>query len=627
MKSAPVSKLALAVIASAFSLFPGMGCGGNELHPKLFSSEWSDDGGASIAAVRNKLRDAPFTRGADVILAIPTSAKNKIIGMPMAGGAKWTVTHALDARPQIVGSIVVGSGGGEVFALDATTGKQLWSRATGGLPVRGAGDDGNLTAVTLGKVDSAGSVLLVIARDGSVKRQVETDKVLGVPAMLGAHVFVPWSNQYVSAYDAVTGEEVGRVTLREKVSRAWTESSALYFGEVGIFRFDDHIKDASKNGASHIGIPQRELPGTPRLLVPGTERIPVVANALDQARLYARPAGGPVGAYGVDTNRFFATYYSLIMSFDSQSGKLAWVHTNKADVIGGEAVPGGLVTCDEDGKVTSFDAKSGGILTETTFGEPIQSCVVFLDSYKPTGSAPAQGTLSEQISTAVTNREATLATAQRLLLRELATLPDESATKTLVDLARDPRTPPVVEKDARTALAQRRTGAQYMLTALTKHYDFLGDVLVSPPVGPMAEALAAMKEPKASSSLAPYLTDPNITDDDVKRVAAAMLVSATTSDLPQLRTFFMMYRSASESEDMAIATATVGQTILKLDPKDGRALLTDAAKDPFTTVSVKNKLEAILAAEQSTAPASSSSSASSAAPPSSAVSPVTKPKK
>ena len=616
MRSPLFSALALASVASALSV---AGCAGNGLHPKLFSSEWSDDGGASIAAVRNKLRDVPFTRGADVVLAIPTSAKNKIIGIPMAGGAKWTVTHALDARPQIVGSIVVGSGGGEVFALDATTGKQLWSRATGGLPVRGAGDDGNLTAVTLGKVDSAGSVLLVIARDGSVKRQVETDKVLGVPAMLGAHVFVPWSNQYVSAYDAVTGEEVGRVTLREKVSRAWTESSALYFGEVGIFRFDDHIKDASKNGASHIGIPQRELPGTPRLLVPGTERIPVVANALDQARLYARPAGGGVGAYGVDTNRFFATYYSLIMSFDAQSGKLAWVHTNKADVIGGEAVPGGLVTCDEDGKVTSFDAKTGGVLTEASFGEPIQSCVVFLDSYKPTGNAPAQGTLSEQISIAVTNREATLATAQRLLLRELATLPDESATKTLVDLARDPRTPPVVDKDARTALAQRRSGAQYMLTALAKHYDFLGDVLVSPPVGPMAEALAAMKEPKASASLAPYLTDPNITDDDVKRVASAMLVSATPAELPQLRTFFMMYRAASESEDIASATATVAQTILKLDPKDGRALLTDAAKDPLTTVAVKNKLEAILAAEATPAApgsAASSTAASSAAPPS-----------
>ena len=603
MKLRLLSGLALVCALSAAS-----GCGGNELHPKLFSSEWSDDGGASIAAVRNKLRDAPFARGADVVIAVPAS-KDKIIGLPMAGGAKWIKAHALDSRPQVVGSIVVGSGGGEVFALDATTGRQLWSRATGGLPVRGAGDDGNLTAVTLGKIDSAGSVLLVIARDGSVKRQVETDKVLGVPAMLGAHVFVPWSNQYVSAYDAVTGEEVGRVTLREKVSRAWTESSALYFGEVGIFRFDDHIKDASKNGASHITIPQRELPGTPRLLVPGTERVPVAANALDQARLYARPAGGAVGAYGVDTNRFFATYYSLVMSFDSQSGKLAWVHTNKADVIGGEAVPGGLVTCDEDGRVTTFDAKSGGVIAEVSLGEPVLSCVVFLDSWKPQGTAPPVGTLSEQISTAVTNREATLATAQRLLLRELATLPDESATKTLVDLARDPRTPPVVEKDARTALAQRRTGAQYMLSALTKRYDYLGDVLVSPPVGPMAEALAAMKEPKAGGTLAPYLTDPNITEDDVKRVAAAMLTSASSGELSQLRTFFMLYRASAETEDMAAAVASVAQTLLKLDPKDGRALLTDAAKDPLTTALVKGKLEAILAAEPTPAAPGSSGTA------------------
>ena len=130
---------------------------------------------------------------------------------------------------------MIGSGAGELFALDATTGKQVWARSTGGLPVRGAGDDGNLTAVTLGNAESPGSVLLVIARDGSVKRQVETDKVLGVPAMLGGYVFVPWSNQYVSAFDSVSGEEVARITLREKVSRAWTQSAALYFGELGIF--------------------------------------------------------------------------------------------------------------------------------------------------------------------------------------------------------------------------------------------------------------------------------------------------------------------------------------------------------------------------------------------------------
>jgi outer membrane protein assembly factor BamB len=591
-------------VVRASSLLAFVACaacgGGDQLHPKLFSSDWTDDGGTSIAALRTKLHDTPFTRGADVVVAVPESG-DRIVGLPMAGGQKWTVRHALDARPQIAGSLVVGSGGGEVFAVDATTGKQVWTRSTGGLPLRGAGDDGNLTALTLGKPESAGSVLLVIARDGSVKRQVETDKVLGAPAMLGAHAFVPWSNQYVSAFDAVTGEEVARVTLREKVSRAWTESGALYFGEVGIFRFDDHIKDASKNGASHITIPQRELPGTPRLLVPGTERVPVAANALDQARLYARPAGGDNGAYGVDSQRFYGTYYSIVMGFDSGSGKLGWVHTNKADVIGGEAVPGGLVTCDEDGKVTTLDARTGGVISEQSFGEPIKSCVAMFDTYKAKGVAPKSGSLSEQITAAVTNREATLATAQRLLLRELATLPDESATKTLIDLAGDSHTPPVVEKDARVAIAGRRTGAQYMLSSLARHYDYLADVLVSPPVGPLADALAAMKEPKAAAPLAGYLTDPNVTEDDVKRAAAALLVIGTPSELPQLKRFFMLYRAASDSEDMAAATVSVAQAIMKLDPQAGPALVQDAAKDPTTSSALKPKLEAILAADDGAA--------------------------
>ena len=586
--------LAATLLLGAWALLSG--CGGNDLHPKLFSSDWSDDNGASIAAVRTKLRDAPYTRGADVVIAVAQSG-DRIIGLPMAGGQKWSVKHALDSRPQIAGGVIVGSGAGEVFALDATTGKQLWTRSTGGLPVRGAGDDGNLTAVTLGKAESAGSVLLVIARDGSVKRQVETDKALGVPAMLASYVFVPWGNQYVSAFDAVTGEEVGRVTLREIVSRAWTESSALYFGEVGIFRFDDHIKDASKNGASHITLPQRELPGTPRLLVPGTERVPVTATALDQARLFARPSGGDSGPYGVDSQRFYATYYRIIMGFDSESAKLSWVYTNNADVLGGEAIPGGLVTCDEEGKITTLDGRTGGKLAEVTLGEPIKSCVVFLDSVRTQGKPPSNGTLSEQITRAVTNREGTLATVQRLLLRELATLPDESATKTLIDLTSDAHTPPVVMQDARTALSTRRTGAQYMLSALDRHYNYLADVLVSPAVGPMADALAAMKDARGADPLSSYLSDPNITEDDVKRAAAALVVLGTPAQLPRLRRFFTLYRAAVEGEDMAQAVTSVAEAILRLDPKDGRALLVDAAKDQMTSPVLKARFDSLITAQ------------------------------
>src|SRR5262249_36145345 len=155
-----------------------------------------------------------------------------------------------------------GSGGGELFAIDAVRGTRLWARPTGGLALHGAGDDGAVTVVTLTGAGGRGSMLLAISRDGGVVRQIETEKQLGIPAVLGRVAFVRGASQYVSAIDLSSGDEIGRLVLREKTSRAWTENHALYFGEVGIFKFDYKIRNASQGGATHVGLPLRELPGT-----------------------------------------------------------------------------------------------------------------------------------------------------------------------------------------------------------------------------------------------------------------------------------------------------------------------------------------------------------------------------
>jgi outer membrane protein assembly factor BamB len=569
------------------------GCPGDAAHPGTFSTNWLDDQGKSIGEVQARLKGARAGGSADIAVAVAGEKNDKLIGAPLAGGAPWTFQHALDARPIIAGGVVVGSGSGEVFALDAATGKRLWARPSGGVALLGAGDDGTVTAVTLSK--GTGSTILVVGRDGSVKRQIETDKQLGDPAVVGGIIFVPWSNQYVSAIDAATGDELGRVTLRDKVSRADTIGGGLYFGEVAYVRFDDKIRMASQGQANRIAIPSRELPGTPRLLVPGTEKLPPVANARDRDRLFARPSA-PEGPLGIDSNRFYASYFRLVLGFESSRGQLGWVHTHPSDVIGGEAVIGGVLLCDEEGKIVVLDGRTGQVSHQASFGEPIKSCVVHADTYKALpgpGGAPALG---QQITEAVSSREASLATAQRLLLRELGTLEDESATKTLVEIASDSRAAPVLVADARAAIATRRNGAQYMLSALGKHYDFLRDVLASPPVGPIADALAAMKDGKAAPLLASHLLDPADTDDDIRRAAAALATLATKDELPTLRHFFAMYRSTAESDEIALAVASAGEAILRLDPKDGRAMIERASKDATTVAVARTRLEALLTA-------------------------------
>lgn len=583
------SLFALAALGLALTACPGR----DPMHPQTFSTDWLDDQGKSIAAVQTRLKSAPAGATADLAVAVAGEKNDKLIGAPLSGGARWTFQHALDARPMIVGTVVLGSGQGEIFALDAATGRRLWARPTGGLALLGGGDDGTLTAVTLSR--GTGSTILVIGRDGALKRQIETDKQLGDPAVIGGVILVPWANQYVSAIDALTGDELGRVTLRDKVSRAEQIGGAVYFGEVSLVRFDEKIAMASQGGASRVTLPSRELPGTPRLYAPGSEKLPAVANARDRDRLFARPST-PTGPLGIDAGRFYATYFRLVYGFESSRGQLAWVHTHASEIIGGEAVQGGVLLCDEDGKIVVLDARTGQVTRDYSFGEPIKSCVAQADTYKslpPPGGGPS---LAQQISEAVSSREATLATGQRLLLRELGTLEDESATKTLVDLTSDSRTAPVLVADARAALATRRNGTTFMLAALGKHYDFLRDVLASPPVGPIADALAAMKEPKGASLLASHLTDPAITDDDVRRAAVALATLATKDELPMLLHFFAMYRGTAETEDIGLAVASAGEAILRLDPKEGRALIEHASKDPTTVAIARPRLEALLAA-------------------------------
>ena len=174
---------------------------------------------------------------------------------------------------------------------------------------------------------------------------------------------------------------------------------------------------------------------------------------------------------------------------------------------------------------------------------------------------------------------------------------DELATKTLVDAASDPRTSPDLLPDARTALANRRNGASFMEVALARHYDFLKDVLRTPPVGPIAQALGAMKEKPSASLLAAHLLDPADTDDDIRQTAAALAVVAGPTEGPALREFFGMYRATAEGDDMAAAVVSVGEALASLGDKPSHAQVEAAASDPTTVPYARDRLAALLSAE------------------------------
>ncbi len=579
------------VIAAAIA------CGGGQTRLNLFSTNWEDDSGASIARVWQRVGRASVPPSVDVVIGIAGHA-DKMIGLPLAGGSKWTFAHPLDTRPVVAGSVVVGSGGGEAFALDASSGRVIWRRPTGQIALLGAGDDGAVTVVAFRDAGGSGSVLLAVTHDGQVVRQVETNMSLGAPAVVDRLAFVPWAGQYVSVVDLLNGDEMARVTLRDETSRAWTEGGSLWFGGVAFTRFDEHIRDASKGKASRATVNVPVLPGEPKLMRSANAPVGALADAQDKVRLYARPKGTDTGIV-IEDGRWYGTYFRLAMGFDASTSKLGWVHLNGSDFVGAAAAPGGIVLCDEQGKVTELDAATGATLSEQDLGEPVKACVVNLDAHATNGSPGAAKTFAGQLADAVLADDPQLVAIQRVLLRELAGASDESATKALVDLASNPRTSPELMPEARTALAARRNGASFMVAALARHYDFLKDVLRAPPVGPMAQALGAMKDHGAAPLLATHLLDPADSDDDVMQAAAALAVVGGQEELPTMRQFFGMYRATAADDDVAAAVVSVGKALLALDGQPGRARVDAAVKDPMTVDYARERLGELLAAQPS----------------------------
>jgi outer membrane protein assembly factor BamB len=583
-----------ALCGAACTAFAALACGGGAQNLSgVFDTGWRDDQGRSIAALQAKLASHVAPVGPALALGV---TRTGLAAIGLDGNHRWTHATRLDARPALAGDVVVATGGGRLFALDAETGRLLWSVSSEGRALRGAGDDGRFTVATLGVPRAGRSLFVAVDREGRELVHVATHQQLGEPAVLAGIAFVPWGTEYVSAIDVSTGDGVARLLVHDRVSRARAIDGALYFGEQVLVRFDDRIGRAYANDADRFVLPALALPGAPVWFSDGDDVVPRSAAAQDSVRAYALPRMSGA-ATGFDSNRFAATYFRVAMGFDTTSGALAWVTTMPTAALGGTAAPGGFVFCSRNGGVHLVSAAQGGDAGQLSLDARLESCVVQAGAWRVPASKPP-ASLPEQIARAVKLPDAQMVPVQRFLLTELAKQKEPLVTKLLIDLAQDQKTPPALVDDARRLLATRRNGADYMLAALKRHYNFLSDVLRPPPVGPLADALGAMGEARAAPLLASHLNDPADTPDDVEHAARALDKLATPAEYPELKTFFSLYRSTANQKPMVEAVIAVARALVRIGGEDGRSLVESAAHDPLTEPDVREGLQAIVPGTQ-----------------------------
>jgi len=584
----------VSVLAPSALWLLGCSAAGVNSSSKALDPDWQNDSGASIAQVEQRLRALPLVANARVVVGVTDAG---LSALTLDGKSHWAHAGRPSSAPIIAGPLVIYSEGDQVIALDAKSGAQAWSIGNRGLSLRGAANDGTSTALVL--ADSHKSLFLGVSASGGALGSVETKAALGVPAARGGVAFVPWSNQYVSALEISSGDESGRLLARVQVSQALNYGGQLYFGEQGLIRFDDKVRFASTNQASQVGLPKVELPGKPTWLGSGLLNPTSQANARSKIRIFAAPAGGESGELTLGAGTFAATYFRVVLGLDSKSGALRWVRALPADIVGGAAASSGFVLCDASGKVWTLDNAGSGVQS-LELGAKVGLCAVDTGA-QGVPAAPARPSLAAQIDEALNDLEPTMAEAERYLVNELGKLEDPLVTKTLIDLSSSPRIPPDLRLETRRLLALRKNGTEYMLSALARHYDFVSGMLLPPPVGPLADALAASGETRAAPLLAKHLNDPANSAEDVARAARALAKLATPAEYEDLRTFFALYRATADDEALVTAVVSSAEAILRVGGTDGRAVVERAAQDPLTQNDVRRALAVVLSKASSPA--------------------------
>jgi outer membrane protein assembly factor BamB len=132
-----------------------------------------------------------------------------------------------------------------------------------------------------------------------------------------------------------------------------------------------------------------------------------------------------------------------------------------------------------------------------------------------------------------------------------------------------------------------------MLAALERHYDFLSGNR-PPPVGPLADALAALDERRAAPLLAKQLNDPANQAGDIQKVAQALHKLAGSAELSELKTFFALYRATAGETPLVEAVVLVAESILRVGGDEGYSLVRQAAFDPLTQAKVRQGLNRAL---------------------------------
>ena len=597
MRDARMGRLGRAVgFALAFALALLAGCAGT---PAAFAPKYPDNDRAAIAALVQRAQSAPQRPRSSIAVGV-TAPPHKLFAFDLsARRTLWQVPVEPSSAPHVAGNSVVLQSEDAIVGYDLKTGVRRFSLDSEEMVLKGADGEGPLVAITIGQGSGTfAKSEAILVRDGSEQWRRPLDALIGVPAVVGNSVLVPWSGQFLSAIDAASGEEYARVRVRDGViSHALRVGPEVYLGSFhGIARLSGALDAGALKAAGLFTLPEGDLPGRPLLLRDVfTETAPQAADsAQHRIALGFRPAldGARVA---LQDDALYLVFYRFVFALSPADLTVRWVYVHDRDLVGASGQPNGIAFADEAGRIAFVASGSGQRVwqEQAVAGASVVQLPDEGSGVDAGGDGPTPEGLAAMLLGAAQDNDARLVPARLLAVSTIAKLPQADATANLIELCDSERISPPVRERACGELKQRTVGADHLLAALERHAAFL-EGTTTPPVGYLAKAVAALGEKRAVAPLVAHLADPETRSSDLPALVTALGELGEASAAEPLAKFLRTYHADAIDEHVVRALELVPGVLLKLSGPVARPTLQTVTDDGLGVNSVRLKAQAAL---------------------------------
>ena len=579
-----------------------------------FSSRFGDNDRAKLTAVIARVPAEPPARPANslghpMLAAITQGDRRAVTVYDLSTRqALWsTPIEAISSAPEIVGDVVVVETGISTSVLDLATGRVRGSHEHRGLEFTGVARDGDTLVMCFaaGLQGSsgrrAGRVVALNASNAAELWSHELGGIVGRPAASGGLAFIPWDRQSVAVLDLATGIEQARLRSTDDVlSWVFTGPGGVYYGGRGIYRLTPDSATGTRAGSAFLANPLDGVPGDPQVYRDAFLATTGTRTARDKIRFGFRPQAGEAGRVTLQDNTIFLAYYHDLIAVDAGTGAVRWAQRIDDDVEALQVTSRGVFVASGNGKVRAFDPATGAMSLVAELNASLGAIELDVEGLERGADATApEGDVREQLVAMIRDADNRLVPFRSYIVGVAARRDEPEVTRDLLDLYTQRSIPGQLRQSVATALQARRAGAQYLVTALGEHYDYL-EGRQAPPLQVIAPALVQMGARDAVPGLLSHLLDHETPIAALPDVVNAVATLGEASVVPTLRNWLTLYKSDSAFRgESAAPLAAAAEAIFTHGDAEARTWLRALQADASVNAAVKTRIEELFAREAS----------------------------